>query len=129
MASQTILVIEDEASTSKLLSHILRREGYQVHTARTGPEGLRLAHEVQPDLIILDIVLPGMDGYEVCRYLRADPDTEKVPILMLTAMGRPADQRVGFEMGADDYITKPFVLADLLNRIRSIFFFSSSSLF
>ena len=89
-----------------------------------GSEGLRKVKEANPQLVVLDISLPGVDGYQVCHYIRQDPETANLPILIVTAMSRPADQRRGFESGADDYLSKPFVLSELVTRIQSLFFFS-----
>jgi DNA-binding response OmpR family regulator len=122
--AQKILLIEDDPQISKLISQTLQRAGYEVVTAMDGSEGLRKVKETNPQLVVLDISLPGVDGYQVCRYLRQDPATARLPIIMVTAMGRPADQRRGFETGADDYLPKPFALSELVTRIQSLFFFS-----
>lgn len=121
--SNTILVVEDEVYALKLVKLVLQREGYKVVTAENGSEALRLAQEILPDLIVLDIMLPGLDGFQVCQYLRGNPTTAKIPILMFSALSRPADQRKGFEVGTDDYMTKPTKMADLLDRVRSALFF------
>jgi DNA-binding response OmpR family regulator len=122
--AKKILLIEDDPQILNLIGQTLQRAGYEVETAMDGSEGLSKVKEVSPQLVVLDISLPGIDGYQVCRYLRQDPETVHLPIIMVTAMGRPADQRRGFEMGADDYLPKPFVLSELVNRIQSLFFFS-----
>jgi DNA-binding response OmpR family regulator len=122
--AQKILLIEDDPQISKLISQALQRAGYEVVTAMDGSEGLRKVKEANPQLVVLDISLPGVDGYQVCHYIRQDPETANLPILIVTAMSRPADQRRGFESGADDYLSKPFVLSELVTRIQSLFFFS-----
>lgn len=123
MASK-ILVIEDDPVIQMLISQTLRREGYEIVTASDGSEGLRKVKETQPNLVVLDISMPGLDGYQVCHYLRQDPATANLPIIMVTAMARPSDQRRGFETGADDYLPKPFSLADLITRVQSLLFFA-----
>ncbi len=112
-----ILVIEDEQSLRETLAYNLKREGYDVQTAADGLEGLALARSEEPDLIVLDLMLPGMDGLEVCRVLRQETS---VPILMLTARTEEIDRVVGLEVGADDYVTKPFGMRELLARIRAL---------
>lgn len=112
-----VLIIEDEEPLLFTLAHNLKREGYRVLTASRGDDGLRLAREEQPDLIVLDIMLPGVDGIQICRLLRHDADT---PIIMLTALSGERDRVVGLDTGADDYITKPFGMRELLARIRAL---------
>lgn len=124
MASK-IIVIEDDPHILKLISQTLQREGYEVVTATDGSEGLRKVRETHPHLVVLDISLPGLDGYQVCHHLRSEHATSKLPVIMVTAMSRPSDQRRGFETGADDYLSKPFVLSELITRIRSLLFFAS----
>ena len=124
MASK-IIVIEDDPLILKLISQTLQREGYEVVTATDGSEGLRKVRETHPHLVVLDISLPGLDGYQVCHHLRSEHATSKLPVIMVTAMNRPSDQRRGFETGADDYLSKPFVLSELITRIRSLLFFAS----
>lgn len=113
---KTILVVEDEKAIADILIFNLQREGYRTLEANDGPEGLRLAQESGPDLVLLDVMLPGMDGFEVCRRLR---QTSQVPILMLTAREEEADKVMGLELGADDYITKPFSMRELLARVKA----------
>lgn len=117
MAEGTVLVIEDEENLQEALKYNLEREGYDVLTASDGERGLGMARERQPDLVILDIMLPQIDGLEVCRILRRERDT---PIIMLTAKGEEVDRVVGLELGADDYITKPFSMRELLARLRTV---------
>jgi len=120
MARPRILIIEDERGLTDVLNYNLAREGYEVLVAHDGQEGLRKAQMQLPDLILLDLMLPGMDGLEVCRQLRANEQTRTVPILMLTAKAEETDQVVGFSMGADDYVTKPFSVKVLLQRIKAL---------
>lgn len=120
-----ILVIEDDPNILKLISHTLRREGYEVITASDGSEGLRKVIESHPHLVVLDISLPGLDGYQVCHQLRSEQTTSHLPVIMVTAMSRPSDQRRGFENGADDYLPKPFMLSELVTRVQSLLFFAS----
>src|SRR3954454_15155045 len=115
--AQTVLVIEDESSIASFVSLYLKNAGYGVRTAATGQEGLDQAGSERPDLIVLDLMLPDVDGIEVCRRLRKDSD---VPILMLTARDEDVDKIIGLEVGADDYLTKPFNPRELVARIRSI---------
>jgi DNA-binding response OmpR family regulator len=111
-----ILIVEDEATVRDTLAHNLRAEGFEVATAEDGAEGLRLAREAAPDLIVLDLMLPVLDGLSLCRMLRRDSD---VPIIMLTARGTEMDRITGLETGADDYVVKPFSLGELLARVRA----------
>jgi two-component system phosphate regulon response regulator PhoB len=120
MAKPRILIIEDERGLTEVLTYNLQREGYDAVVAHDGLEGLRKAQTQPPDLVILDLMLPSMDGLEVCRQLRAGKQTARVPILMLTAKGEETDQVVGFSVGADDYVTKPFSVKVLLQRIRAL---------
>ncbi len=121
MAKQSILVIDDEKDILKLLQYNLEKEGYQVSLAKTGEEGLELAKRKLPDLIVLDLMLPGIDGLEVCKLIRGQKSTSYIPILMLTAKSTETDQIVGLELGATDYITKPFSIKVLLARVKNIF--------
>ena len=121
--TSTILVVEDEITTLKLIKWVLQREGYHVVTATNGSEGLRKAREHQPDLLLLDIVMPGMDGFQVCQYIRRDPATAKMPVIVFSSLNRPADQRQAFEAGGDDYITKPVAIAELLDKVRAALYF------
>jgi two-component system alkaline phosphatase synthesis response regulator PhoP len=114
--AQTILIVDDEARIVKLVSDYLQRAGFNVLTAQDGETALRLTRLEQPDLIVLDLMLPGVDGLDVCRRLRQESG---VPIIMLTARVEEADRVVGLELGADDYVTKPFSPRELVARIRS----------
>jgi DNA-binding response OmpR family regulator len=117
MRDQTILLIDDDPTLRDLLSDHLHSAGYHVQTAADGPMGLRIALETLPDLIVLDVMMPGMDGWEVCRQLRA---SSSVPIILLTAKGEEMDKLHGFRLGSDDYVTKPFSFAELTARIRAV---------
>ncbi len=115
-----VLIVEDEPDIRDLLVFHLEREGYQVVQSRSGPEALRLARATPPDLVLLDLMLPEMDGLEVCRRLRQDPATMALPIVMLTARGDEVDRVLGLELGADDYVVKPFSPRELVARIRAV---------
>ena len=114
-----ILIVEDEEHLADALSHNLQFEGYSTTQAADGEEGLKLAQNIQFDLIILDVMMPKLDGFEVCRRLRATGN--KVPILFLTAKSSDADRLLGLKLGADDYLAKPFLLEELMLRIQGIF--------
>ena len=120
MEQASILVIEDDDIVSRTIERCLRRENYKVALANSGVEGLQLAHKRVPDLVILDVIMPGMDGYTVCREMRADPILINVPILFLTAKTKDEDKITGFNAGADDYLGKPFNLDELILRVRAI---------
>jgi len=120
MAAEHILIVEDEADISELLEYNLERHDYDPQSVATGEEGLVQAQEGQPDLVILDLMLPGLSGLEVCRRLKADPATARIPVIMLTAKGEEEDIVAGFEAGADDYVTKPFRPKVLLARVKAV---------
>lgn len=113
-----VLVVEDDAAILRGLADNLVGEGYDVRTARSGEEGLRIIHDAHPDLVVLDVMLPGMSGFEVCR--RARREGIRTPILVLTARGEEVDRVTGLDLGADDYVTKPFSVAELLARVRAL---------
>ena len=117
MSGSAILIVEDDESTREIVDLYLRRDGHAVMQARDGVEGLRLARAARPDLVVLDLMLPGMDGMEVCRSLRKESD---VPVVMLTARVDEADRLAGLDLGADDYITKPFSPRELAARVRAV---------
>jgi DNA-binding response OmpR family regulator len=117
MTRERILVIDDDATVADVLVRYLERDGYAVGHARDGLTGLELARNTGPDLVVLDLMLPGMNGLEVCRQLRR---TSTVPVIMLTALGEETDRIVGLEVGADDYVTKPFSPRELTLRVRSV---------
>ena len=118
--SQQILIVEDEADIRELLRFNLEREGFSVLEAADGNEGLKLALQHMPDLMLLDVMLPGFDGFEVCRRLGAQSETANIPVLMLTARGEEMDRVVGLSLGADDYVVKPFSVRELMLRIRAV---------
>ena len=117
MTNRSVLVVEDEENLVEALRYNLEHEGYAVLTAQDGGTGLETARTALPDLIILDVMLPNLDGLEVCRILRRESD---VPILMLTAKGEEIDRVVGLEIGADDYVTKPFSMREVMARVRAM---------
>ena len=121
MSKNKVLIIEDDRSLADVISYNLLREGYEVLTAFDGQDGLTQALHKRPDLIILDLMLPVVDGLDVCRQLRADPSTRNIRILMLTAKAEEADELIGFSLGADDYVTKPFSVKILLERVKAIY--------
>lgn len=114
---EKILIVEDEPALQETLAYNLERQGYTVETVSDGLEAVRAARRMPPDLVLLDIMLPGMDGFEVCRLLRQEG---KMPILMLTARDEVIDRVIGLEMGADDYLTKPFIMRELLARVKAL---------
>jgi two-component system alkaline phosphatase synthesis response regulator PhoP len=120
MANEQILVVDDEEDILELMRYNLTKEGYQVSCATSGEQALVKASEENPDLIVLDLMLPGMNGLEVCRQLKTTAGTRDVPLVMLTAKSEEADIVTGLELGADDYVTKPFSPRVLLARIRSV---------
>jgi len=120
MAREKILVVEDEEEIRELVGYNLVKHGYQAILAGSGEDGLKKIRTEVPDLLVLDLMLPGMDGLEVCRSLKRNPATQSIPIVMLTAKGEETDVVTGLELGADDYITKPFSPRVLLARIRTI---------
>jgi len=119
-----ILLIDDDPTLVHLLSEFLRNDSFEVHSAQNGADGLRLAYDQRPDLILLDVMLPGMDGWEVCARLREMSD---VPIIMLTAKTTEADKLRGFRLGVDDYVTKPFSFAELVARVQAVLSRSKAS--
>ncbi|MFA6686829.1 MAG: response regulator transcription factor [Desulfuromonas sp.] len=116
----TILIVEDEEDILALIHYNLTREGYNVLTATSGEQGMKLAGEHQPDLVVLDLMLPGIDGLQVCRELKQHADTRHIAVIMLTAKGEEADIVAGLELGASDYVTKPFSPRVLLARIKAV---------
>ena len=114
-----ILIIEDDPSFSRAINHIVEKEGYDVSTASNGMTGLRMVKENLPDLLILDVMLPGMDGLSVCRELKQCPETRAMPIIMISAKRDEADVVVGLKLGADDYMIKPFSYKELLARVKA----------
>lgn len=120
MTKPTVLIIEDEPALIEVLKYNLDQEGFEVFTSSDGQEGLRLAQSLVPDIVLLDLMLPAMDGLQICRQLRAAAKTQDIRILMLTARSEEVDEIVGFNMGADDYVTKPFKVKPLIHRIKAL---------
>lgn len=118
--NKKILIVEDEADILHLVTLYLEKEGFRINTAGTGMHALKLVKEDRPDLIILDLMLPEMDGLEVCKKIRANPDTAMIPVLMLTAKAEESDTVIGLELGADDYVTKPFSPKALVARVKAL---------
>ena len=120
MAKGKILIVEDDRDIVEMVEYNLREEGYATVSALNGEDGVNSARKERPDLIILDIMLPVMDGFEVCRALKSDEATARIPIIILSAKSQETDKVVGLELGADDYVTKPFSPRELIARIRAI---------
>ena len=120
MARESVLVVDDERDILELVKYNLDKEGYQVTVVATGEDALAATRTKLPDIVILDLMLPGVDGLEVCRRLKGDPRTRNIPIVMLTAKGDEADVVTGLELGASDYVTKPFSPRVLTARIRAV---------
>ena len=118
--SKKILIIEDDPSFLRAVSHIVEKEGYNVTTAANGMTGLRMAREDKPDLLILDVMLPGIDGFEICNQLRNEPQTAQLPIIMLSAKGQETDKTTGLKVGANEYLTKPVDRAVLLEKVTAL---------
>lgn len=115
-----VLVVDDDLSVADAISRMLNRRGHETIVVHSGPDAIEAAHTQGPDLVVLDVVMPGMDGVEVCRRMRADPETTHLPILFLTARIMIEDKIKGFEAGADDYLTKPFAIQELELRVRAL---------
>ncbi len=118
--SKRVVVVEDDRDILELITYNLEREGYEVTGATTGEDGVEAARFGKPDVVLLDLMLPGIDGLEVCRRLKADPDTAHLPVVMVSAKGEETDIVTGLELGADDYITKPFSPKVLIARMRAV---------
>jgi two-component system alkaline phosphatase synthesis response regulator PhoP len=118
--NKKILVIEDDSAALRLIGYTLEQEGYRVLSAENGLEGFKKAQDECPDLIILDIMLPGLDGYDVCRRLRQIPETAVLPILMMSAKARQEDKDVGLHVGADDYLAKPVDPLEILAKVETL---------
>jgi len=118
--SPTVLVVDDNVDVAETIERTLRRAGYDVLVAHLGADALEIARQKHPDAMVLDIMMPGMSGIEVCRHIRATPDLTEMPILMLTARGEIIDKQEGYEAGTDDYLTKPFDLLELELRVRAL---------
>jgi len=120
MSKGKILVVDDEIYIVHILDFSLGMEGYEVVTALDGEQALEKLKQEKPDLIVLDIMMPKLDGYEVCKAIKSDPETRQIPVILLSAKGRNVDQKMGFDVGADDYITKPFSPRKLVERINQL---------
>lgn len=120
MKKGKVLVVDDEVNITQILEFSIGSEGYEVITAANGEEAVDKARREQPDLIILDIMMPKIDGYEACRILKSNPLTKSIPVVLLTAKGRDIDKRLGYEVGATDYIVKPFSPNKLVDRIHEL---------
>ncbi|MDO9068638.1 MAG: response regulator, partial [Deltaproteobacteria bacterium] len=119
--SKLIYIVEDERDIADLVEHYLKKDGFKSEAISDGQRALERIRRQPPDLLVLDLMLPGIDGLELCRILRSEPATKRLPIIMLTAKAEETDKIVGLEMGADDYLTKPFSPKELMARIRAIF--------
>jgi len=120
MYQAKILVVDDEVYILHILDFILGAENYDVVTASNGEQAIQKVREEKPDLVILDIMMPKLDGYETCRMIKKDPATKHIPVILLTAKGREVDQKLGREVGASDYMTKPFSPSKLIERVQAI---------
>ena len=120
MSKEKILIVDDEEHILELLKFNIKNAGYEVITANNGVDGLNLAKEEKPSLVLLDLMLPGMDGYDVCKEIKKNNKTSNIAIIMLTAKGEELDKILGLELGADDYITKPFSVRELLARTKAV---------
>lgn len=120
MPQEKILVVEDDKDILELITYNLEQEGYKVRTQTSGEGCLQQVRREKPDLLLLDLMLPGMDGLDICKLLKRDPETESLPIIMVTAKGEESDIVLGLELGADDYVTKPFSPKVLVTRIRAV---------
>jgi len=118
--AQSILVAEDERNLVEALSFLMQRAGYEVHVARDGPAAVEMVGRLSPDLVLLDIMLPGFDGFEVVQAIRRVPGGKRPRIVMLTAKGHERDRRKALELGVDDYVTKPFSNRDVVGRVRAL---------
>jgi DNA-binding response OmpR family regulator len=117
---EAILIVDDEKDIVKMLEYNLKKEGFRTLSARNGEDAIELARKESPDLLILDLMLPGIDGLEVCKTLKKDQNTSSMPIIMLTAKAQESDKIVGLELGADDYMTKPFSPRELVARVKAV---------
>ena len=118
--SKYILIVDDESNIVLSLEFLMKKEGYEVHSVTNGEEALQAVKEKTPDLILLDVMMPRKDGYEVCQELRSNPDWKNIKIIMLTAKGRVVEREKGLALGADDYLTKPFATRELVEKVNSM---------
>jgi phosphate regulon transcriptional regulator PhoB len=120
MAKEKILIVDDEKDIVKMLDYNFKKEGFRTVLAYDGEDAVDLAKKEHPDMVVLDLMLPGIDGLEVCKALKKEPKTESIPIIMLTAKAQETDKVIGLELGADDYVTKPFSPRELIARVKAI---------
>lgn len=120
MSTKTVLVIEDDPDILEVIDYNLSREGFKVIREQDGEEGLRMARSEAPDLVLLDLMLPGTEGTEVCRLLKQDPETRRIPVIMVTAKSEESDLVLGLGLGADDYVRKPFSPKELIARVKAV---------
>ena len=120
MPNETILIVEDEKNIRELLKYNFEQDGYTVHLCSRGDEGLAAAQKLKPDLIVLDLMLPGLDGIEICKSLKQNEKTASIPVIMVTAKSQEYDRILGLELGADDYLTKPFSPRELVARVKGV---------
>lgn len=120
MSRGKVLVVDDEEYIQHILNFSFGAEGYDVVTAADGEEGIKKAKSEKPDIIVLDIMMPKMDGYEACKRLKTDPSTKSIPVILLTAKGREVDRKLGAQAGADDYVVKPFSPGRLIERVEGM---------
>ncbi|BBD09938.1 response regulator [Desulfovibrio ferrophilus] len=120
MTNETILIVEDDEDILQLLQFNFESAGFEVSTSMDGREGLAMAKRLRPSLVMLDLMLPGMDGFEICKELKINTETAQIPVIMLTARSEEVDRIVGLELGADDYVVKPFSFRELLLRVRAV---------
>ncbi|RJX19840.1 MAG: response regulator [Desulfobulbus sp.] len=118
--SRTVLIVDDEPNIVLSIKFLINQQGYEVRTAGNGEEALQELRRQIPDLILLDIMMPKPDGYEVCQLIRSTPEWKDIPVIMLTAKGRDVEKQKGLAMGADDYITKPFATHELVAKVRAV---------
>ena len=118
--TQKILIVEDESDIRELLTYNLEAEGFEVSGVANGEEAFKAIQGEQPDLVLLDLMLPDISGFEICRNIRRDSSTSRLPVIMLTAKGKEVDRIVGFELGADDYVTKPFSMREVILRVKAV---------
>ena len=118
--TKKVLIVDDEQNIAISVEYLMRREGFDVSVARDGEEGLAMIRSLRPDLVLLDVMMPKMDGFQVCAEVRADADLDAVRIIMLTAKGREAEVEKGLSLGADAYIPKPFSTSDLVSRVNTL---------
>ncbi|MCB1881859.1 MAG: response regulator [Gammaproteobacteria bacterium] len=118
--TKKVLIVDDEQNIAISVEYLMRREGFDVSVAKDGEEGLSMIRSLRPDLVLLDVMMPKMDGFQVCAEVRADADLNSVRIIMLTAKGREAEVEKGLSLGADAYIPKPFSTSDLVSRVNAL---------